>query len=273
MMYNNVLKENLKKRPVFGMTSYTHCVELIEAMGYYGLDFVFIDAEHTIVGAENLEKCVMAARGAGIAPIVRITKPDEIQVRKYYEMGAEGIIVPHVKTKKDMEIINEGAKFPPLGRRGFDIHVRSAGRAAGFDFNPVAYIDHCNDTELVIPMCEDFEFIDNMEEILSVGNIDAVNFGPADFAMSLNIRRFYDMTITEVNEGYKKLVDRCRPAGINIMNYVYPFDGDLNPTDSVKKAVESGCNMPILGNDLDLFKSTVSNSKIKVIDKVLEAYK
>ena len=38
---------------------------------------------------------------------------------------------------------------------------------------------------MVIAMDEDFEFTQNIDEILAVPGIDAVNFGPVDYANSL----------------------------------------------------------------------------------------
>ena len=93
-MYENHLKEIMKKRPVFGMTVYTGSPAVIEALGHFGFDFAFIDAEHTPMSVTELKDCVMAARQTGVSPLVRVTRPDEIEIRKALEMGAEGVIIP-----------------------------------------------------------------------------------------------------------------------------------------------------------------------------------
>ena len=86
-----------------------------------------------------------------------------IEIRKALEMGAEGVIIPHVRTIEEMETCVSGAKFPPLGRRGFDVNVRAA--QYGFDMGGVEFYEEANRTELVIPMAEDFEFTDQLDAV------------------------------------------------------------------------------------------------------------
>ena len=66
-IYRNSLKEKMKSRPVFGMTMYTNCPQLIECMAYAGFDFAFIDAEHCPWETTSLREAVLAARAAGIS--------------------------------------------------------------------------------------------------------------------------------------------------------------------------------------------------------------
>ena len=86
-----------------------------------------------------------------LAPSVRVTKPDDIEIRKALEVGAEGVIIPHVRTIEDMKACVRSAKFPPLGRRGGDSTVRSVDMANA-QINASDYIENSNATELVIPM-------------------------------------------------------------------------------------------------------------------------
>ena len=74
--------------------------------------FAFIDAEHCPWEVTSLREAVLAARFAGISPLVRVTKPDMIEIRKAFEMGAEGVIVPHVKTAEDVKALREGRQVP-----------------------------------------------------------------------------------------------------------------------------------------------------------------
>ena len=81
-MFENYLKEKMAKGLVYGMTIYTGSPAVIEAAGQFGLDFVFIDAEHTGFEVGTLKECIMAARLKAISPLVRVSRPDEIQIRK-----------------------------------------------------------------------------------------------------------------------------------------------------------------------------------------------
>lgn len=266
-MFHNTLKEKMKTRPVFGMTIYTGAPATVEALGYHGFDFAFIDAEHTPWEVTSLREIVLAARLSGVSPLVRVTCPDMIEIRKALEMGAEGVIVPHVRTKEEMELCVRGAKFPPLGRRGYDSNVRSAAYG-GAGFNASEYIENSNNTELIIPMAEDYEFMDNIDELFSVPNVDAINFGPADFALSKNIRVFYDMKQPDVQEALDKIASYTKPRGMGLMAPAVP------PTiENAQALIDRGVNMVILGNDLLNHQSALKKIKAETVDQVLAGLK
>lgn len=260
----NCLKEKMKTRPVFGLTVYSGCAAVIEIMGQMGYDFAFIDTEHATPGLDNLKEMILAARLNGISPLVRVTRPDEIEIRKVLELGAEGVIIPHVHNKKEMEECIRGAKFPPLGRRGYDSSVRSAGYGmVNYDANK--YIDYSNDTELVIPMAEDYEFIDNIDDVFSVKGIDVINFGPADYALSTNTRKFYDMTLPVVDEALKKIVNYSKKDDISVMAPAVP------PTqENIKSLIDKGVNMIICGNDMMAIGNYLKDAMTNGIYPIME---
>ena len=51
------LKEKLKQGPVFGMACYSGVTAVIEMIGMSGLDFIYLDTEHTVCSVnETFEK-------------------------------------------------------------------------------------------------------------------------------------------------------------------------------------------------------------------------
>ena len=74
----NTLKETMKKRPVFGATVLSGSPMMVEALGHFGYDFVFIDAEHTPLEVTQLKELILAARFTGISPLVRVTRPEPV---------------------------------------------------------------------------------------------------------------------------------------------------------------------------------------------------
>ena len=259
MLVNNI-KKTMKERPVFGVTVYSNFPQIIECLAFYGFDFAFIDAEHCPWEVTSLRESILAARFSGISPIVRVTKPDMIEIRKAFEMGAEGVIVPHVHNKSEAELCVKAGKFPPMGRRGFDMTVRSA--AYGTKNDNMEYIAHTLETELIIPMAEDYEFTENLDDILSVKGIDAINFGPADYSMSTNTPSFYDLKGQSTDDVLKQIVDKAKPLGIGIMAPALP------PTkDNAERLIERGVNMVIMGSDIYNIQSAFKNISDSVISK------
>lgn len=256
----NTLKEKLKKGPVFGIQIMSGSPAAVEVLAMNHYDYALLDAEHTPVDVTDLREMVLAARLRGISPIVRVTGPNAVEIRKAFEMGAEGVIIPHIKTREEMEYCVSSAKFPPLGRRGYDCAVRSAGFGAG-GYDADKYLSYSNETELVIPMAEDFEFMENIDEILSVSGVDAVSFGPADFALSKNIRVFYKMDMPEVAQALREITQKASARGIHVMAPALPAVPEV-----VSSMSDAGVDMLTVGTDLGRLNESLAQTKRAVID-------
>ncbi len=252
----NKLKELMKERTVFGMTVCSGSPAVIEMMALCGLDFAFIDTEHNPRSVGDCVELVLAARAFGISPLLRVTKPDEVEIRKALEIGAEGVIIPHIKTLAEMETCVRGAKFPPEGRRGIDLGVRSAGYGLSeFDTD---YRRHSNDTELIIPMAEDFEFIDNVQELMAVPGIDAINFGPADYSNSLDKFAGYDINQPLISDALEAIRKEAAPRGIGIM-------APAGVTkESAENLIRKGVTMVLMSSDYNILRDNLRSIKKEI---------
>src|SRR5581483_11399947 len=68
-----------------------------EALGAIA-DFVWIDLEHSTIGPESLLAHLIAARAAGTASLVRVAGSDVTLIKPVLDAGADGIIVPQVRS-------------------------------------------------------------------------------------------------------------------------------------------------------------------------------
>lgn len=94
-----------------------------------GFDFAFIDGEHGSGEALELEHHVRAAESFGMPAVVRIASHQPSEILRALDIGAEGIIIPHVNTWAEAEAVVKAAHYPPIGRRGLATTTR-AGRHA-----------------------------------------------------------------------------------------------------------------------------------------------
>lgn len=240
------IREKLRSgKPTFGMTMYTGSNAVVEIGGNWGLDFAFIDAEHTAVNIdEHMEKLILSAKLSGISPLIRVRGTNEWDIRKTLELGADGVIVPQVNTVEQAKAIVRAAKFPPMGRRGGDASCRAAG-FAGPNFKWSNYMDGQNAESLIIPMAESYEFFDNIDAILDVEGLDVINFGPADYSISRMIPIDYSMSNPEVNDKLDELIEKCRKRNLKVMAPCIP------PTaENATKLAKKGVDMIIMGNDV-----------------------
>lgn len=155
-------------------------IEIIAASGY---DFVIIDTEHVAVNDETVAHLIRAAEAAHIVPIVRVSTAIDRDIIKVLDMGARGIIVPHVKDKATAEHIVKLSRYYPEGLRSLN-----GGRMARFGEVPLTdYIVEANEALLVIAMIEDVEGVEALEDIAQVDGLDMIIEGAADLSQSLGL--------------------------------------------------------------------------------------
>jgi 4-hydroxy-2-oxoheptanedioate aldolase len=156
---------------------------LVEVMGYAGVDYVLIDAEHGSMGWTEIERMVLAAYAADTTPIVRVHENDEARIMRALDLGAMGVLVPHIRSAEEAQHVVDGAFYPPQGKRG-------VGPSRGIKFGAVSSADYyanINNEVSVSLMIEDAEAIDNINEIVEVEGIDVLNVGTSDLAASLGV--------------------------------------------------------------------------------------
>lgn len=242
---NDTLKQRMARGTTYGMNIYGTASMPIEVAGNWGLDFVFIDAEHTSLGIDrDMEKLILAAKCSNIHNLVRVRGTLDWDIRKALEMGASGVIIPQVHTAEQMRSIIRCSKFPPMGRRGGDSSVRSASYA-GPNFDWSTYIQAENERTVIVPMAESYEFFDNIDAILDVEGIDAVHFGPADYSLSRQLPVDYCLGNPEVLSRLQLLIEKCHARGIQVMVPCFPADDE-----TARRLIEMGSDMLLMGSDL-----------------------
>lgn len=96
------LKEKLKQGPVFGMACFTGTTCVIENIAMSGLDFIYLDLEHTnYMLDEAFEKQIMAAKLHDISILVRMADDNEVAIRKVLEWGRGGRCNPPLQDGRD----------------------------------------------------------------------------------------------------------------------------------------------------------------------------
>lgn len=235
----NPIKKNLKDgTPSYGIIVHWPSPEMIEVSGFMGFDWVWIDIEHGTYDPQTLLDCVRAADASGIVPIARVPKTrDREQVLAWMETGLQGILSAHTQTKEDVEFLVDAVKYPPVGKRSAGL-MRSARWGVGTTSKE--YYEAANRETLVMALVEEREGLDNLDEILSVPELDVVMIGPGDLSLSMGYPG--EPTHPEPSRLRKEAEDKILAAGKGLMVITYS-DADLART-----AVERGALMPVCGS-------------------------
>ena len=79
--------------------------EVSDIISNAGLDFIIIDMEHGIMDYKTAQMMSITAQSNNCASLIRIPYINESNILKSYEIGSNGIVVPHVKNIKDVNDI------------------------------------------------------------------------------------------------------------------------------------------------------------------------
>jgi len=182
---NPVKKAIREGQPVFGMYSNTLHPNLVELMAKAGIDFVILDTEHNAYGVEQCTECVRAAEAWGITPLIRVYDNNPRLINKALEIGASGIVVPHVDTAELAKQAVASAKYPPEGIRGVNPFTRAASYAMGAGDWDVAWRSANEEILVVLQPLESEQGLANLPEIVSIPGVDLVSLGLGDLSQVL----------------------------------------------------------------------------------------
>lgn len=181
----NKVKELMRAgKPAVGAFLPILSAQLVETMGYAGLDFVILDIEHGPGSIETIENLCRAADLGGMMPFVRVTNNfDPTLILRVLDAGAMGVQIPMIESGEQAERVARGARYAPLGTRGL-----AGVRAAGYGSIPLAeYVKIANEEVAVIAQIETVKGVENAAAIASAPGVDIVFIGPVDLSLSLGI--------------------------------------------------------------------------------------
>ena len=209
---------------------------VVEVLSLTSLDCLVLDAEHAPFDRAALDVCILAARAGGKTVLVRPQSASHEQILNALDCGADGVILPHIRTAAEAADAVKACHYVS-GGRGF----AGSSRAAGYTTKGMA--KHRADAKgvTIIAQIEDIEGVDNIEAIAAVDGIDALFIGRADLTISYAAETPDDAIIVNA-------VDRIVTAGKAAGRTTGMFLGRVG---DVQMWREKGASLFILGSDHD----------------------
>lgn len=171
-----------------------------------GFDVVMIDMEHAPGDIQTLISQIQSMQGYPAVPFVRAPWNDFVQIKRILDAGTYGLLVPYVNTKEEAEAAVKAVKYPTKGIRG----VAGSPRAAHFGNKSLDYFKSADKEIILMTAVETGEAVDNIDEILSVPEIDGIFIGPADLAT--NLGHLSDPSQPAVQEAIKKIEEKVNAS-------------------------------------------------------------
>ncbi|MBM3560900.1 MAG: hpch/hpai aldolase, partial [Alphaproteobacteria bacterium] len=149
-----------------------------------GIEFVFVDMEHSGFGYESLKRTLRYMQAADMPALVRVPSDRYDHIARALDIGAEGIMIPMVGSATQARHILNCMKYAPEGQRGVGLQLAHDRYAAG----PVLQkLKDANDKTTFFALIETAEGADNADEIAAVPGVDCLWIGHFDLTCSLGI--------------------------------------------------------------------------------------
>lgn len=169
-------------RPVLGVACTFASSQIVDIFCAAGIEYLFIDTEHTLVDRSALASLLQAAEIWGTPVIVRAAWNAPELIGWPLDFGAEGIAAPMINAAHEAERLVHAARYPPKGSRSFGGSAPSVIRSLG------AYdIEAANRRAVCIAMIETQEAVENIDEITRVEGLDAIFVGQSDLGIAYGL--------------------------------------------------------------------------------------
>ena len=244
MIKENQIKKGLKEgKSYFGTFVKIPDPSAVEVLALSGLDFIVIDNEHTVMSTESTQNLIRAANIYNLVVSVRVKKNDAAEILQALDSGAYGVQVPQTNSKSDVEQVVSSVKYAPLGSRGYAASQRSA--SYGF-MDAAEYARLSNENTLVSCYCETKAAIDNLDEMLSVNELDILFIGPFDLSQALGVtgRPRDPVVMKAIREITAKALKAKKAVGI--------IASDIEQT---KQWLDMGIQYIVISSDLGMIAS------------------
>ncbi|HIP12814.1 MAG TPA: 2,4-dihydroxyhept-2-ene-1,7-dioic acid aldolase [Arcobacter sp.] len=209
----------------------------VEVMALAGFEWLVVDIEHTSIDMETTQILISTIQANNMQALVRVSKNEEVVIKKVLDMGADGIIVPMVSSKEDAIRAVNYAKYPPIGKRGVGLY-----RAQKYGTKFEEYKKWVDEELVIIAQIEHIDAVNNIDDILKVDGIDGTIIGPYDLSGSMGYPGEFERE--DVKEAVQKVLERCKennvPSGFHVV--------DTEP-EKLNLKIEQGCTFLAYGID------------------------
>ena len=209
------IKDNLKDgKPTIGTWLQISSPDVAEILGKAGYDWVAVDLEHGGFPRSVLKDIFRALELNDTVPLARVAQTHPKDIKQALDAGAQGIILPMIESKAQLEDGISWSYYPPKGTRGVGYC-----RANLFGENFDEYIKKFSSKVLIVAQIEHINAIANLDDILSVSDLDAIMVGPYDLSGSMGVTGQFDHPdfIRTLDDIFQKARHHAIPMGLHIV--------------------------------------------------------
>jgi 2-dehydro-3-deoxyglucarate aldolase len=228
--------------PLAGVWSVVGHPAVAELLADAAFDFVVLDGEHSENTIDDIGIGIRAieATDTGTAPVVRVSENNEAEIRRFLDLGPEGIVVPQIGSVAGARAAIDATRYPPEGVRGV-----AGSRASGYGRHLAEYVGTANRSIATIVQIETEAAVEQVEEIAALDGLDGLFIGPAD--LSARIGAFGQFESERFLDAVERTVTAASAAGV-------PVGTLATSLDSIDRRQEWGVDFVAAGTDVGFLR-------------------
>jgi 2-keto-3-deoxy-L-rhamnonate aldolase RhmA len=195
-LYNTVKAKLREGKQVVGATILTPEPDVYCAVANSGVDFTWIEMQHSPLTYQDVARMIMTCRDAPAIPFIRVPDATEGDIQKAADIGALGIVIPMVDDVKKAQNTVLFAKYPPMGRR-------SQGNGQYVTLYGPRYRETYNDNVMIVALIENPRGVEIVDQIAAVPGIDVVFVASTDLSSFSQMKQgdaAYEAMVTKVRD-------------------------------------------------------------------------
>jgi 4-hydroxy-2-oxoheptanedioate aldolase len=169
-------------------------------------DTVSIDLQHGLMDYQTALSMLQAIDRRAIPTLCRVPWNEPGIIMKALDAGFTGIICPMVNTREEAERFAASCRYAPRGTRSF-------GPTRALAVHGPDYVSTADDLVTTFAMVETAAALTNLDEILSVDEVDGIYIGPADLSLSLGYPPSLQPTDGAVWDAIAEIRVKAKAAG------------------------------------------------------------
>ncbi len=212
--------------------------QLAEMMARAGFDYLVVDMEHGAMGVTGMRDLIQVVQLAGASPVVRVPVNEMHFIKTALDAGAEGIIVPDVRSPEEAAKAAASMFYPPRGARGVGL-----SRAQGFGMEFDRYRDEVEPELVLIVQLEHHRAVATAHDILAVDGVEGFLIGPYDLSGSLGKPgQFADAEVKAQLDAVEAVIARSqKPGGYHVVQSDHA---------AMRRRIEAGCRLMAYGTEM-----------------------
>ena len=216
-MLNKFRKKLKKNKAVIGSWTQICDPSIVEIMCSYKIDWICFDLEHGVFSSNNIVNLVRAAELKKKIKLARLPNHNKEFCAQVLDAGCDGIIIPNIKSAKELKYFRDAIYYPPKGKRGVGF---SRENLFGKNF---AKNIKAKKNPILVAMIENKIGVQNLKEILEIKELDAILIGPYDLSASLGVTgKFNHFKFKKTIDYLKRITKETNtPIGMHVLDDNY----------------------------------------------------